>query len=238
MSKRHTGICRHLIRLFGNLVFLFLILSTTLVFLGRWIDPPLSSVMLQHFVAARLEGGEPPYLNHEWVSWEDLPAVVPLAVIAAEDQRFPEHHGFDVEEIRNALRDHEQGGRMRGASTLTQQTAKNLFLWQGRDLVRKGLEVWFSLLLETLWSKQRILEVYLNIAQLGPDIYGVGSASWRFFERPASALNAYQAALLAAVLPNPQLLRADQPSAYVLKRVRWIRVQMRNLGGEGFLEKI
>ena len=236
MRKGKTLIHRRLIRLFANLVVLFLILSATLVILGRWIDPPLSSVMLQHWVAARWNGAKPPYVNHEWVSFESLPAVVPLAVIAAEDQHFPEHRGFDVEEIRNAWRERERGGRGRGASTLTQQTAKNLFLWQGRDWVRKGLEVWFSLLLETLWSKQRILEVYLNIAEFGPDTFGVGGASWRFFERPAAALNEYQAALLAAVLPNPKLLRADQPSPYVLKRVRWIRRQMRNLGGERFLE--
>lgn len=238
MSKNKIGTRRHLIRLFTNLVLLFLILSTTLVLLGRWIDPPLSSVMLQHWVTARWEGAEPPYLNHEWVSWEELPGAMPLAVIAAEDQRFPEHRGFDIEEIRNAWHDHEQGGRLRGASTLTQQTAKNLFLWHGRDLIRKGLEAWFSLLLETFWSKQRILEVYLNIAEFGPGTYGIGGASWRFFERPAAAMNEQQAALLAAVLPNPKRFRADQPSAYVSKRARWIRGQMRNLGGERLLDRL
>ncbi len=236
MFKPKTHVRRRLVHLFVNLVILFLILSTALVWLGRWIDPPLSSVMLQHWMTAHLDGAEPPYLNHEWASWDELPTAVPLAVIAAEDQRFLEHRGFDLEEIRNAWRDHEEGGRLRGASTLTQQTAKNLFLWQGRDLVRKGLEMWFSLLLETFWSKQRILEVYLNIAEFGPATYGVGAASWRFFDRPVVVLNENQAALLAAVLPNPKLFRVDQPSAYVSRRVSWIRTQMRQLGGERFLD--
>jgi len=160
-----------------------------------------------------------------------------LAVVAAEDQRFPEHGGFDLIEIRKAWQRHRDGGRLRGASTLSQQTAKNLYLWPGRDWLRKGLEAWLTALIEVLWPKQRILEIYLNIAQFGPDTYGVGSASWRFFDRPPIALEPAQAALLAAVLPNPKRMHADRPSDYVIRRTWQIIEQMHALGGTGFLEQ-
>ena len=159
-------------------------------------------------------------------------------MVAAEDQRFPDHIGFDFVEIQEALEDQDEGKPLRGASTLSQQVAKNLFLWSGRDWIRKGLEAWFTVLLELCWPKQRILEVYLNIAEFGEYTFGVEAASQRFFKKPAAQLSTREAARLAAVLPNPQRYRVDQPSAYVLKRQRWIEQQMRQLGGTVFLERL
>jgi monofunctional biosynthetic peptidoglycan transglycosylase len=215
----------------------FLLLTTLMVVTLRWLDPPMSSFMVQHWVSAWIGGSESPYLHREWVDWEAIAPAVPLAVVAAEDQRFPQHRGFDLVEIEKAWNSFRDGGRLRGASTISQQVAKNLFLWRDRNLVRKGLEAWFTLAIELTWSKRRILEVYLNIAQLGPNTYGVGAASWRYFDRPAVALQAREAALLAAVLPNPERYRLDAPSPYVHKRAAWVRKQMRQLGA-GYLEEL
>ncbi|MBK5964374.1 monofunctional biosynthetic peptidoglycan transglycosylase [Thiocystis minor] len=216
----------------------FILLSMAAVFLLRWVNPPTSAVMVTHWIASRVPSGNAPAVFHRWVDWELIPPPVALAVIAAEDQRFPTHHGFDLVEIRRALATFQDGGRLRGASTITQQTAKNLFLWSGRDYLRKGLEVWFTILLETFWSKQRILEVYLNIAQFSPDTYGVGAASGRYLGRHVSDLGFQEAALLAAVLPNPILYRLDAPSASVRRRAVWIGRQMRQLGGLEYLKRL
>jgi monofunctional biosynthetic peptidoglycan transglycosylase len=215
-----------------------LLLSVAFVGMLRWVDPPTSAFMIGRWIDGRLHGAPAPRVYHEWIDWGDLPRHVPLAAVAAEDQRFPRHRGFDLVEMRKAWADYKEGKRLRGASTISQQTAKNLFLWSGRDPVRKGLEVWFTFLLETLWSKQRILEVYLNIAQFGGDTFGVGAASWRFFDRPVIALSAEQAALLAAVLPNPEIYRLEAPSAKVRERARWIRRQMHQLGGTRYLDRL
>ena len=214
------------------------VLSVLLVGLLRWVDPPVSAFMAGRWIDARLDGERHPRLYHEWVDWDALPRNVPLAAVAAEDQRFPAHRGFDLIEMRNAWQDYRDGKRLRGASTISQQTAKNLFLWSGRDPIRKGLEVWLTFLLEALWSKQRILEVYLNIAQFSSDTFGVGAASWRYFDRPVTALGAEQAALLAAVLPNPEIYRLAAPSAKVRERARWIRRQMHQLGGPRYLDRL
>ncbi len=214
------------------------LLSVLVVGLLRWLDPPTSAFMLQHWAAARLAGEPRPHLYHEWVDAGAVPSAVALAAVAAEDQRFPEHGGFDLVQIKQAWADFRAGERLRGASTISQQTAKNLFLWPGRDPVRKLLEAWLTLVMETLWPKQRILEVYLNIARLGPSTYGVGAASWRFFDRPVAALTAAEAARLAAVLPNPEVYRVEAPSATVQRRTRWIRHQMQQLGGAGYLQGI
>ena len=159
-------------------------------------------------------------------------------MVAAEDQTFPQHHGFDVAAIRDALDSNASGGRLRGASTLTQQVARNLFLWQGRSYLRKGLEAWFTIWLELLWPKQRILEVYLNIAETGQQTFGVEAAAWRYFQRPASALTREQAALVAAVLPSPRRSRLDRPSDYILRRQATILQQMEQLGKRDWLQDI
>ena len=204
----------------------------------RWVNPPTSAFMLRHWVAATWAGTPRPRLYHEWLPASAIPPEVALAAVAAEDQRFPEHAGFDLVQLRQAWADYRAGKRLRGASTISQQTAKNLFLWPGQDLPRKAVEAWLTFWMERLWPKQRILEVYLNVAQFGPDTFGVGAASWRFFDRPAVALTAAEAARLAAVLPNPVIYRVEAPSAHVERRTRWISRQMRQLGGTGYLRGI
>jgi monofunctional glycosyltransferase len=202
--------------------------SVVLVLLLRVVDPPLWSWLIQRELFPPT--GYPQEYAHQWMDSQRISPAMRLAVIAAEDQRFAEHRGFDFKAIQRALEHNQDGGSVRGASTLTQQTAKNLFLWSGRSYVRKGLEAWFALLLEILWDKQRILEVYLNIVEFGPGIYGVEAAGRHYFGTPARSLSSLQAARLAAVLPNPYRYRVNPPSAYVQRRSRWIMQQMRQLG--------
>jgi monofunctional biosynthetic peptidoglycan transglycosylase len=159
-------------------------------------------------------------------------------VIAAEDQRFPDHNGFDFRQIQKAMDEAERGGRSRGASTITQQVAKNLFLWNGRSYLRKGLEAWFTLLIETLWPKQRTLEIYLNIAEFGRGIYGAEAAAQVVFHKPARNLGRAEAARLAAVLPSPRRYRAGNPGPYVQKRQYQIEAQMAALGGTAYLARL
>jgi monofunctional biosynthetic peptidoglycan transglycosylase len=226
---------RRLARLLGQGLLALAVSSLVVVVLLRWLDPPFSAFMARDWVGGWWEGREPPWVNHEWVDLEAIAPAMGLAVIAAEDQRFPVHSGFDLVQMEKAWRELRQGQRVRGASTISQQVAKNLFLWRGKSLMRKGLEAWFTVWIELAWPKRRILEIYLNIAELGPATYGVGAASWRYFRRPPAALTKEQAALLAAVLPNPELYRADAPSAYVRKRAAWVRRQMGQLGA-GYLK--
>ncbi|MBJ3814875.1 monofunctional biosynthetic peptidoglycan transglycosylase [Shimwellia pseudoproteus] len=199
---------------------------------------PFSAVMVERQVSAWL-GGNVGYVAHsDWVGMDDISPWMPLAVIAAEDQKFPQHWGFDVQAIQLAFDHNERHEkRIRGASTLSQQTAKNLFLWDGRSWVRKGLEAGLTVGIETVWSKRRILTVYLNIAEFGNGIFGVEAASRHYFHKPAKQLTISEAALLAAVLPNPIRYRADAPSGYVRTRQQWIMRQMRQLGGEGYLRR-
>lgn len=198
---------------------------------------PFSVVMLERQIGAWLSGDFHYVAHSDWVGMDEISPWMGLAAIAAEDQKFPEHWGFDVSAIEKALAHNErQENRVRGASTLSQQTAKNLFLWDGRSWLRKGLEAGLTVGIETVWSKKRILTVYLNIAEFGEGTFGVEAASRRYFHKPASKLTASEAALLAAVLPNPIRFRADAPSGYVRSRQAWILRQMRQLGGEGFMQ--
>ena len=210
----------------------FILLSVAGVAMLRWFEPPASSFMVRQLVEDWMEGDDEVFVYFDWVAWESISPHVALAVVAAEDQRFPHHHGFDFAEIGNALRDYSESGRLRGASTISQQVAKNLFLWPGRSMVRKALEGWFTLLLEGFLPKRRIMELYLNIAQFGPDIFGVGPASLRYFKKRPADVSLSEASLLAAVLPNPQRYKVNDPSAYVRARARWIREQTRNLGSD------
>ena len=198
---------------------------------------PFSAVMLERQIGAWLSGDFHYVAHSDWVGMDEISPWMGLAAIAAEDQKFPEHWGFDVSAIEKALAHNErQENRVRGASTLSQQTAKNLFLWDGRSWLRKGLEAGLTVGIETVWSKKRILTVYLNIAEFGEGTFGVEAASRSYFHKPASKLTASEAALLAAVLPNPIRFRADAPSGYVRSRQAWILRQMRQLGGEGFMQ--
>ena len=204
--------------------------SVLLVAALRWVNPPGSAFMLQHLVGQWLDDSGEIQLYHRWISWQQIPASLPLAIVAAEDQRFPTHHGLDLTEIRRALQDYQQGKRLRGASTLSQQLAKNLFLWPGQNLLRKGMELWFTLWIEALLPKQRILELYINVAQFGSNTYGAGMAAERFFGKPAIQLTRHDSSLLAAVLPNPRRYTLLPPTTKVKQRGRWIRAQMNNLG--------
>lgn len=199
---------------------------------------PFSAVMVERQLGTWLSGDFGYVAHSDWVSMDEISPWMGLAVIAAEDQKFPDHWGFDVTAIEKALAHNERNeNRIRGASTLSQQTAKNLFLWDGRSWVRKGLEAGLTLGMETVWSKKRILTVYLNIAEFGDGIFGVEAAAQRYFHKPASRLSLSEAALLAAVLPNPLRFKANAPSGYVRNRQAWIMRQMRQLGGESFMRE-
>ncbi|MGL4428015.1 MAG: monofunctional biosynthetic peptidoglycan transglycosylase [Silvania sp.] len=205
--------------------------------LFSFLPVPFSAVMIERQLSRWLSGDFSYVAHSDWVSMDEISPWMGLAVIAAEDQKFPDHWGFDVGAIEKALAHNEHNAsRIRGASTLSQQTAKNLFLWDGRSWVRKGLEAGLTLGIETVWSKKRILTVYLNIAEFGEGIFGVEAASQRYFRKPASRLTPSEAALLAAVLPNPIRFKAGTPSGYVRSRQAWIMRQMRQLGGEGYMQ--
>ncbi|MDT0502308.1 monofunctional biosynthetic peptidoglycan transglycosylase [Halomonas sp. PAR7] len=215
----------------------FVVLSVLLVLLFRQAPVFGSMVMVERKVHSWLVR-EPIDLQHRWRPWESLSDHAKLAVIAAEDQRFLDHHGFDLVEIRRAWQASRNGDRLRGASTLSQQTAKNLFLWSGRSWVRKGLEAWFTLLIELVWPKQRILEVYLNIAEWDSGVFGLEAAAQHYFGVSAERLGPHQASRLAAILPDPRGRDAARPSAEVVQRSAWIRRQMRNLGGTAYLDRL
>ena len=215
----------------------FVVLSVMLVLALRWLPPPSTAFVL----ARRIHGWTGVAANlpirRDWVAQPDIAPELFLAVVAAEDQRFPDHHGFDLQAIEQALDDREKG-KVRGASTISQQVAKNLFLWSGRSWVRKGLEVWFTGLIEVCWPKRRILEMYVNIAEFGDGVYGAQAAAKQYFGRDAAHLTAAQAARLAAVLPNPKSYSVAKPGPYVLRRQQWIERQMRQLGGRDYLAPV
>jgi monofunctional biosynthetic peptidoglycan transglycosylase len=216
----------------------WLVLSFATVLLLRWVDPPTSAFMLREQVGAWWNDNDTYVLRQRWVDWAQIATPMKVAVIASEDQRFPEHNGFDFQQINKALEQRERGRRSRGASTISQQVAKNLFLWSGRSWMRKGLEAFYTVLIEWLWPKQRILEVYLNIAEFGTGTFGAGAASETFFRKPAARLSTYDAALLAAVLPSPKRMRVSKPSRYMKSRQQQIVAQMRMLGGGTLLKKL
>ena len=217
-------------------VIIALIATILPVVLLRWIPPVTSAVMISKSISSLWSDKKGYKTRYKWTPWEKISQHAGIAVVAAEDQMLPEHFGFDLESISDALEKHSRGKRLRGASTISQQVAKNLFLWSGRSFIRKGLEAYFTLLIEAAWPKQRILEVYLNIAEFGRGIFGVGAASEVFFKKPPSKLTPSEAALLAAVLPNPIRLRADRPTKYVYGRRDWILDQMAQLGGAVYLK--
>lgn len=222
-------------------VFKFLLLmflsSVIIVFLLRWINPVTSSIMVQRQIES-IFSGEFDYIKYSWVDYDDCSPYLPIAFVAAEDQNFPNHFGFDVREIKKALRQYERGRRIRGASTITQQVAKNLFLWEGKSFIRKGIEAYFTVLIELLWDKKRILEVYMNIAEFGDMIFGVKMASLAYYKKLPAKVSPAQAALLAAVLPNPLRYSVIRPSGYVRGRQNWILKQINSLGGPEYLKEL
>lgn len=210
---------------------LFLVSCVPVVML-RWLEPPVTAFMLLNNQMT---------LNETRYTWQDRAALgdqAALAVIAAEDQRFTVHHGLDRQAIFMAVEERKASGRIRGASTISQQLAKNLFLWPGQNLLRKGTEAWFAILIDAFLPKRRILELYLNVVELGPGLYGVPAASRLYFGVEPADLNARQAALLAAVLPNPNTLHVGSPSRYLQQRQEWIADQAARLGRDAVLERI
>jgi monofunctional biosynthetic peptidoglycan transglycosylase len=213
------------------------VLATVLqVLLLRWIPPLASAFMVERQLSVWWHREPDFQLHYTWRSWSRISSNLPIALVAAEDQKFPFHHGFDFEAIDKAIDHNARSRHVRGASTISQQVAKNLFLWSGRSYVRKGLEVWYTVLIETLWSKQRILEVYANVAEFGNGVYGAEAAAQQFFHKPASRLSLSESARLAAVLPSPRRYSARNPSGYVQRRANWIQRQVGHLGGASYLE--
>jgi monofunctional biosynthetic peptidoglycan transglycosylase len=220
-------------RLFKRLLLIasgFFVASSVLAVAAlRFVPAPSSAFMLHRHIDDLVENRAYQRIDYQWVKREAISQYAYQAVIAAEDQRFYQHYGFDFTEINNAVDSYFEGGRLRGASTISQQVAKNLFLSPSKSLWRKGFEIWFTALIELLWDKQRILEMYLNIAEFGDHLFGIEAASRYYFHTAAQRLSASQAALLAATLPNPIKLKADEPTAYLHKRQAWILRQMRLL---------
>lgn len=210
----------------------FFLLSVFNVLLFRFVNPPVTWLMLKRHFENHLP------IKQKWESFDNISPNFALAVICSEDQNFKDHWGFDFKAIDKAIVHNEESRHKRGASTISQQTAKNVFLWPSRTWVRKGCGAYYTILEEMLWSKKRILEVYMNVVELGHGIYGVEAASEAYFHKPASRLTAEEAALLAASLPNPWRFSARHPSAYMYKRAAWIMRQMHNLGGVAYLKEL
>lgn len=207
------------------LIFMPVLMVVTL----KFIPPITSSFILQKMISNIFNEGKS-NIKYEWVSMEEISDKLKLAVIAAEDQKFVDHWGFDIDEISKAFKSNKNNKRIRGASTITQQTAKNLFLWSDKSYVRKGLEAYLTILLELFWTKERILEVYLNIAEFGDNIYGVKSATNKYFGVDPIKLNGAQSASLAAILPNPKRFLIQSPTINQQRRSAWIQLQMKQLG--------
>ncbi len=237
-TRNRVLIAHPALRIAARAVTLFFVGSVAAVLALRWVHPVTTAFMIESRIEAALHGERDYRTDYRWLPYREISPNLPIAVVAAEDQKFPIHAGFDFDAIADALEDKADGGPSRGASTISQQVAKNLFLWPGRSWVRKGIEAYFTVLLETLWPKRRILEVYLNVAEFGPGVFGVGAASQRYFGEPASRLDREQAARLAAVLPAPRRLHADRPSEYVRARTERIEEEVARLGGPTYLRAL
>ena len=237
MARSRSFLARSL-RAFIWLLLILIFVSVLAVGSLRFIDPPFTAFMAEAQIEAWLSHDASYASSHRWVDLERISPNLALAVVASEDQKFPEHWGFDVAAIEKAYSLNQHSHKVRGASTISQQVAKNVFLWSGRSYFRKGLEAYFTLLIEGLWPKRRILEMYLNVAEFGHGIYGAQAAAEHFFHKDASRLTRSDAAVLAAVLPNPQHYSAAAPSRYVQQRREWILGQMQALGGPEMLNEV
>jgi len=203
-------------------IFIVLILNVVFIVWGRFFNPPITITQ----IGGLFEYGK---LHRDYISYDEMGANVKKAVIASEDQKFFNHNGFDYTAIEKAMKNNEKGKKLRGGSTISQQTAKNVFLWQGRSWVRKGLEAVYTFIIEKVWSKDIILERYLNSIEMGQGVFGVEAAAQYYFGKPSKDLNASEAAWIAAVLPNPKKYDPKNPSAYLRKKHNWIMRQMRNV---------
>jgi monofunctional biosynthetic peptidoglycan transglycosylase len=214
------------------------LLSVAWVLVYRWLPPPATLHMITRRADAGKGGLPDKAIKYRFVSLEEISPQVPLAVIAAEDQLFMTHNGFDFKAIQGAFEKNMDSKRLAGGSTISQQVAKNVFLWHGRSYLRKAVEAYFTFLIELLWGKSRIMEVYLNIAEMGDRVFGIEAAAQVYFRKPAVALSSQQAALIAAVLPNPVRFSVKKPSSYILKKRRWIMKNMRQLGGTAHVRRL
>ena len=214
-----------------RIVIALLLISVLFVLMFRWVPVPLTPLMIIRCVEQKTNG-EKMVLRHDWVPLEQISPKLQLAVVCSEDQNYLKHYGFDFVAIEKAMKTNENGGKLRGASTISQQTAKNVFLWPGRSYLRKGCEVYFTLLIELLWSKERIMEVYLNSIEMGKGIYGAEAAADYWFNKKASKLSKEESAAIAAILPSPLRYSANPASAYVAKRKNWISRQMSFWGNQ------
>lgn len=219
-----------------KLLLVFFMFSILQVVVFKWIDPITSSVMIQREYNIFSSNKKP--IKYQWYNYDNISKEIVLAVIASEDQNFPYHFGFDFEQIGKAFEEKNKRGRLRGASTITQQVAKNLFLWEGKSFIRKGLEAYYSVMIEFFWSKKRIIEIYINIAETGDNVFGVGMASRLYLKKIPAKLTATESALIAAILPNPRRFSVKNPSFYVRERQEWILDQMRMLGGLSYIKNL
>lgn len=222
-----------MLRIIKKVFFFLLISHLAYILLIRFVDPPITITQITSII----EGNG---FKRTHLSLDEMSKAAKLAVIASEDQLFPDHNGFDIKGIERALafNKKKKGKKIRGASTISQQVAKNVFLWQGRSWFRKGLEVYFTFMIELVWSKQRILEVYLNEAEMGKGIFGIEAAAKKYFKKPASRLTRTEAAMIAASLPNPVRYSVKPASAYVSRKYPWVLRQMNNLDGDPDILKI
>ena len=225
------------LRLFWKLCLVLFLMSVLWVMAYRWLDPPVTLHMLSKRSEPSPKTEKVEVINYRFVELEEMSVQLPLAVIASEDQLFLVHSGFDFKAIKLAFQRNMSSKKTMGGSTISQQVAKNVFLWHGRSYIRKGIEMYFTFLIELLWGKERIMEVYLNIAEMGDHVFGVHAASQKYFKTTPDKLGRQQAALLAAVLPNPIRYSAARPSGYTLRRRRNIVRNMNRLGGSKFIEK-
>ena len=231
-NRKYTRKKRHwFVRLIWRLFVLVLIISILPMMALRYYDPPTSS-----FIQLNIRNNNT-QIKHQWKDIEMVSEYFPLAVIASEDQQFPDHFGFDINEIQKVLQGSENG-LSRGASTISQQTIKNLFLWPGRSFIRKGIEAWLTLWLELIVPKKRILELYINFAQFGKSVFGIGAASQHYFKLDASELNLEQSALIAATLPTPSRSNPAKPSDYLKQRAAFIADQMPRIGGRRLIREL
>ena len=235
-KKKLKNILRKIGSAIFKIVLILIAVSFFQVVVLKWINPFTSSIMLQRQLSTFFS--DQGKINYRWIDYRNISKQVALAVVASEDQNFPYHIGFDFEQINKALKENKKRRHLRGASTITQQVAKNLFLWEGQNFLRKGIEAYYTVLIEFFWSKKRILEMYLNIAEMGKGVFGVGAASIIYFKKLPNRLTKSEGALIAAVLPNPVRYSIKYPSNYIRSRQFWIMRQMDLLGGVSYIKDL
>lgn len=228
---KKEGFFRRLWRFAKRLFLVLFIAQFVYIILLKWVDPPVTLTQFFSWISGH-------GLKRDYVSRQKISSPAKLAVIASEDQLFPDHNGFDFKSIEKAMKHNQKSKSMHGASTISQQTAKNVFLWQGRSWIRKGLEVYFTFMIEKIWGKKRILEVYMNVAEMGDGIFGIEAASQKYFNKHAANLSFQESSMIAACLPNPRRYTVKPVSRYVSIRSGWVQRQMNNLGADPDIQSL